>query len=338
MFSAIQRNEPAQSAPRAEPVARRSQTKMAVLKHHLRNLASSLLCRRGCVENVAVATANGQAALNYPQLPPEILSDVISFLDSNSKNHSSLVSKDLKGLVREQQHSLKLKGSELSRALAEFPNITSLKFTEAPTVSDIERILDDQTARQLKHLNLDGCSQLTDAAIVTLVEQCPDLTSLNLIDCIELTDEGIIELANRCQKLTSLNLGGCRQLTDEAFTALAAHCPGLTSMSLGYCSRVTDLAIIELAERCRNLTLLRLDGCAQLTDVAINALANRCPKLTSLDLFSCYQLTEAAITSLAARCSNLTFLDLSGCWRITNFAATALRERYPSLDIRTQWW
>ncbi len=124
MFSEIQRNEPARSAPSAEPVARRPQTEKAALKNHLRKLAGNLLCRGRCVGNGEVASANLSRAqpvnippaLNLSQLPPDVFSDVISFLDFNSKNNFPLVSKEVKGLVRQQQRSLTLLDWELSRA------------------------------------------------------------------------------------------------------------------------------------------------------------------------------------------------------------------------------
>lgn len=339
MFSGIKRNAPPQSSPSTEPAAKRQQTTHSVLKHHLGNLAADIQRGSGGRANDSIALANLSRAQSvdaipaFSTLPLEIIRNVVSFFDPYSQNNSALVNKELKGLVREQQHLLTLHGQDLSRALTEFPNATSIKFTQAPTVHDIERILNDQTAEQLQYLDFSGCIQLTDEAITALLEKCPNFTFLSMEGCVQVSDAAIAVLAGRCPNLAYLDLTCCDQLTDAAIAVLAGGCPNLSNLELACCGQLTNAAIAALANACPDLTYLDLTGCNELTDVAIAVLANKCPNLANLSLACCDELTNVTIRLLAARFPNLSSLDLRWCPYITHVAVTALREQYPNLDI-----
>ena len=57
--------------------------------------------------------------------------------------------------------------------------------------------------RELRQLNLKGCRRVTDAALRTLAQRCPNLCHLTLTDCTGVTDAGVTEIAQHCPKLAA---------------------------------------------------------------------------------------------------------------------------------------
>ncbi|KNC55706.1 uncharacterized protein AMSG_12420 [Thecamonas trahens ATCC 50062] len=152
---------------------------------------------------------------------------------------------------------------------------------------------------------------------MVVAEMCPNLTSLDLNGCFNITDAAVVALAGGCPNLTSLRLYNCSNITDAAVVALAGGCPNLTSLGLRNCSNITDAAVVALTGGCPNLTSLYLNNCSNITDAAVVALAGGCPNLTSLDLCNCSNITDAAVVALTGGCPNLTSLRLDYCSKVT---------------------
>ncbi|KNC55804.1 uncharacterized protein AMSG_12426 [Thecamonas trahens ATCC 50062] len=169
----------------------------------------------------------------------------------------------------------------------------------------------------LTSLGLNGCSNITDAAVVALAGGCPNLTTLNLYNCSNITDAAVVALAGGCPNLTFLGLENCSNITDAAVVALAGGCPNLTTLNLSSCSNITDAAVVAVADGCPKLTSLILRSCTKLTDAAVVAVAGGCPNLTTLSLYNCSNITDAAVVALAGGCPNLTTLNLNNCSKVT---------------------
>ena len=73
----------------------------------------------------------------------------------------------------------------------------------------------------IKHLNLHGCDNLTDAGVRTIAQHCPKLTRLDLSRCYNLTDAGVQAIAQHCTQLMHLDLGHCNNITDAGVQAIA---------------------------------------------------------------------------------------------------------------------
>ncbi len=242
------------------------------------------------------------------QLPKEVIQRLITFLDSNSRNHSLvLVNKELKNLVREQQRVVTAPCNEVNQALTPFRKVEQIKITSVPRIEDIEGILDSPGTRQIQHLEFSVQNSVTDASLIALVARFPNCTSLNL--------------------------HAQRQLTNDGIIALAEACPNLTSLSLEFCERITDVAILALAQRCPNLVSLRLTDCS-ITDSAVLALAAGCPGLSDLYLAGCEQITDAAVVALSERYTNFKTLALGGDDQyVSNEAIEQMEQRNPNLYL-----
>jgi hypothetical protein len=151
----------------------------------------------------------------------------------------------------------------------------------------------------IDHVNLSGCTQITDTGLQALTQRCTGLTSLNLRGCTRITDAGVQALAQRCSGLTRLNLNRCRLITDAGVQALAQHCPGLTTLNLEWCTRISDAGLQALVQQCMGLTTLDLRTCRLITNTGVEALAQQCTGLTMLNLRGCNRITEARVEALA---------------------------------------
>lgn len=79
-------------------------------------------------------------------------------------------------------------------------------------------------------------SRVTDAAVIMLVAQSPNLRQLSLYWNVHITDTPLYKVATLCKQLTRLNLSGCKRITDEGLTAVAGKCHHLVDVDLTrYC-------------------------------------------------------------------------------------------------------
>lgn len=79
--------------------------------------------------------------------------------------------------------------------------------------------------------------RITDAGIILLVAQSPNLQQLSLYWNVHVTDTPLYKVASLCTQLTHLNLSGCKRITDKGLTAVARTCHQLIDVDLTrYCA------------------------------------------------------------------------------------------------------
>ena len=81
------------------------------------------------------------------------------------------------------------------------------------------------------------------------------LTTLELDGCYNITDTAVVAVTSACKRLTSLNLCGCHNISDAAVEAVASECKQLTSLTLHYCYNITDAAVQAVVSACPHLTV-----------------------------------------------------------------------------------
>eukprot|EP00899_Mesostigma_viride_P001400 jgi/Mesvir1/11260/Mv01063-RA.1 len=183
-------------------------------------------------------------------------------------------------------------------------------------------------ARQLEHLNVQGCLQLSDISMLTVARRCPSLTHLTVAGCISVSDASVREIASRCAGLRHLDVSWCERVTDAGVLAVAERCAFLEHLDVAMCSYVTDGSISAVARGCPALTWLCAGRCAGVTDASIVAIGRSCPRLAHLELTLCTGVTDASVLSVGAHCPALTYLDVSAC-KVTDEGLAALVTRRP---------
>ncbi|KAJ2925665.1 hypothetical protein H1R20_g11431, partial [Candolleomyces eurysporus] len=149
----------------------------------------------------------------------------------------------------------------------------------------------------LERLVLDGCKQLTSAALEATLSSWPNLITIDLTDVFEVTNKAIISLAETSNKLQGVDLSRCRFLGDPVLIALAKNCPDLRRFKIGGSDLVTDIGVSAVVNGCPLLLKLDVRGCSSITDTAIREMWTHSPYMQELHLEFCDALTDLAFPS-----------------------------------------
>ncbi|KAJ4460268.1 putative leucine Rich Repeat family protein [Paratrimastix pyriformis] len=92
----------------------------------------------------------------------------------------------------------------------------------------------------LRSLSLSHCNALTDVSMGLLLPRTgPTLVQLDLNGCTQLTDATGLAVARHCPRLEQLYLGGCKRLTDLTASALLLQCRALRALGLQGCRGIS---------------------------------------------------------------------------------------------------
>ncbi|KAG2976096.1 hypothetical protein PC118_g13592 [Phytophthora cactorum] len=184
---------------------------------------------------------------------------------------------------------------------------------------------------ELQDLNLSGCFQLQERALVAIGASCCELRKLSLQACYDVTLVAITAVLKGCQKLTKLDLSGVRRCDDRVLRAIAKYGSSITQFVVAGCDRVGDIGLKYLAStRADQLELLDLTGCRLVSDTGLNVLCDafQRPKLAHLVLADCPLITQDPIARLAFACPQLLTLNVHGC-RISARVLQSLSSSWP---------
>ncbi|XP_073911957.1 uncharacterized protein isoform X6 [Castor canadensis] len=229
---------------------------------------------------------------------------------------------------------------------------------------------------QLRELSLHSCRDLSTEAVATLCCQQPGLTSLDLSGCSDLTDGALLAVSRGLQHLRRLSLGKLQRLTDAGCTALGAlqelqsldmaECclvsgrelaqalssghrapPPLTTLRLAYCSslklhpeleyQVSDAEDPSPKSQGPSLLVLQalqeldLTACSKLTDASL-AKVLQFPQLRQLSLSLLPALTDMGLVAVARGCPSLECLALSHCSHLSDEGWAQAARSWPRLQ------
>ncbi|XP_024089803.2 F-box/LRR-repeat protein 2 isoform X4 [Pongo abelii] len=238
------------------------------------------------------------------------------------------------------------------------------------------RALGQVAGLQLQELSLHSCRDLSTEAVATLCFQQPGLTSLDLSGCSELTDGALLAVSRGLRHLRRLSLGKLQRLTDAGCTALGglqelqsldmAECclvrgrelaqalssvhgapSQLASLSLAHCSSLKSRPELEhqasgTKDPCpepqgpsllmlRALQELDLTACSKLTDASL-AKVLQFPQLRQLSLSLLPELTDNGLVVVARGCPSLEHLALSHCSRLSDKGWAQAASSWPRLQ------
>ncbi|XP_011852068.1 PREDICTED: leucine-rich repeat-containing protein 29 isoform X2 [Mandrillus leucophaeus] len=243
-------------------------------------------------------------------LPLEMLTYILSFLPLSDQKEASLVSW---AWYRAAQN-----------ALREQPGLTSL--------------------------DLSGCSELTDGALLAVSRGLRHLRRLSLGKLQRLTDAGCTALGG-LRELQSLNMAECclvrgRELA-QALGSVHGAPSQLASLSLAHCSSLKPRPELEhqasgTKDPCpepqgpsllmlRALQELDLTACSKLTDASL-AKVLQFPQLRQLSLSLLPELTDKGLVAVAGGCPSLEHLALSHCSRISDKGWAQAASSWPRLQ------
>lgn len=108
---------------------------------------------------------------------------------------------------------------------------------------DLKVIL--QAGRELTHLNLGRCTNLSDLSFFEIPKLSPNLVELSLAEC-RIYDAGLIDILSKCRKITRIHLRKCTTLSDKGVLEAVRNAPSLKVIDLTGCGfSQTSIRLIQ---------------------------------------------------------------------------------------------
>ncbi|CAN8287842.1 unnamed protein product [Cochlearia groenlandica] len=128
--------------------------------------------------------------------------------------------------------------------------LVKVNFTGCSNVTDnVVSAISARNGWTLEVLNIEGCSKISDASLVSIAENCQILSDLDLSKC-SITDSGVHALACSDKlKLQILSLSGCSMVTDKSLPAMVRLGSTLLGLNLQQCRSVSYSTVDFLVER-----------------------------------------------------------------------------------------
>ena len=156
--------------------------------------------------------------------------------------------------------------------------LTSLDFASCP-LEDIGLQAVANCCSQLRFLNLNECSLLTEASLVPIFKNNKELRLVSLRNVPGVNTKSIAALGKNCPKLVSLNLFRCDKVGDKGLGAIGKGCPLLQCLNLSGLNKLTEEPLVDLTNNCHGLLMLNLTGISAITVNGLNALVHGMDKV-----------------------------------------------------------
>ncbi|XP_008409614.1 F-box/LRR-repeat protein 13 isoform X3 [Poecilia reticulata] len=218
----------------------------------------------------------------------------------------------------------------------------------------------EEGGRNLMHLDLTGCIQMTPKGFEYISAGCPSLKEVVMNDMPSLSDTCLLVLLSKRCTLSSISLLGCPllsnialkiiakvanlksfsiegnyQVTEASWEVLCGFSTALSKLHVVDCNGMTDEGM-KYVSSLRHLNYLDISLCSRVSDVGIKWLTegSSANKLQHLGISQCGLITEFSIKRIARRLQKLFHLNLSYCEKVTDQALDYLNgSSIQSLDL-----
>ena len=161
---------------------------------------------------------------------------------------------------------------------------------------------------------MDQCRSLTSNSLLSVAQNCPNLTFISVEYNDKIGDDGVHELVHRCPLLERLHLNSSG-ITSQTALFVAQCCRNIILLDLRYCSSLTDDEVKEVVNGCPYLQILNLSLCSHVTDKALDYIITRCASLRSLYLVHCKITDTGEVMFHFNHLGLATALKLPTCWQ-----------------------
>ncbi|GLJ12132.1 hypothetical protein SUGI_0185150 [Cryptomeria japonica] len=200
-----------------------------------------------------------------------------------------------------------------------------------------------ETCRDLRDLRVfpvdvqeNGVSCVSDKGLVAISEGCPNLESI-LYFCQQMTNAAVVTMSNNCQSLAVFRLcimGRCKpdyitgEPMDEGFGAIVRNCKNLTRLAVS--GLLTDKAFEYFGTFGKSLEILSVAFAGQ-SDLSMKYVLDGCKNLRKLEIRDS-PFGDTALLSGLHHYESMRFLWMSDC-KVTEHGCTELAKIIPSLNV-----
>ncbi|XP_014856716.1 PREDICTED: F-box/LRR-repeat protein 13-like isoform X1 [Poecilia mexicana] len=178
----------------------------------------------------------------------------------------------------------------------------------------------------LQYLGLAHCCRFTDEGFLTLVteEGGRNLMHLDLSACVQMTPKGFEYISAGCPSLKEVVMNDMPSLSDTCVLGLLARCCSLSSISLLGCPLLSDIAL-KIIAKVSDLKSFGIEGNNQVTEVSWEALCGLSTALSKLHVVDCPGMTDEGMKYVSSL-RHLNYLDISLCSRVSDLGIKYLTE------------
>jgi len=280
-------------------------------------------------------------------LPRDVVRNIFRYVRRYQTLYcSSLASKALYAVVK-QHVGLTTFESEYIKGEAEY-------VTHEQRETEFFNMMFKQSQRQLRHLHLVRCVNVTDFVICSAAKcyAFENLETLKLDRCQELTDVAINCLSCATRNLRVLVLKSLSNITDRSMTRiLKKNAYTLEVVNLSGCRGLTDLTLYVLRDELVRLRKLYLTDLYKVSDDGVSKVLNApfskrlqeltlwsvhrvtlrevnvdldLKRLSSLSLRQCFNIQDDAIDLICKFMRNLVNLNISYCHKLSDNAVDTI--------------
>ena len=232
--------------------------------------------------------------------------------------------------------------SLICSALSE-KSMTSLDVSMCRDISDYGAISIGESVPNLKFLNINGLSRISDKGTRALCARCWFLQTLSLEDVFLLDDKAFrFDLAydgriaaqeNMLKSLVTLNLRDCVNLTDQGIQALSERCRKIETLILRGCDKLTNKALQHMTQpyednfaMCDSFKVLDIAHCAGIDAKGVLEILPLCGILEELRLSGMVSVDDAFVQQMCLKCATIQRLTLQKCVFLSDAALCAMAD------------
>ena len=186
-----------------------------------------------------------------------------------------------------------------------YHNNSDLRWIHLGGLNDLSNVnIQDISLPNLHTITLNNC-QFEDSFALQLTSLSREICWLDLYFCEELSEAAILSMVQNCPKLTGLGLGGL-QVSDAVLEKITKLCPGMTNLILYGNELITDRGILSIASNLQTLEEFDIQACIRLTDLSLSYLSTYCAStLRVLYIGEHVTFGFPATRAMLAACSNI---------------------------------
>eukprot|EP01119_Soliformovum_irregulare_P008679 TRINITY_DN2177_c0_g1_i6.p1 TRINITY_DN2177_c0_g1~~TRINITY_DN2177_c0_g1_i6.p1 ORF type:complete len:601 (-),score=155.66 TRINITY_DN2177_c0_g1_i6:39-1841(-) len=215
--------------------------------------------------------------------------------------------------------------------------------------------------KYLRSLNLDWNLNLSEATILNLISNLPDLQAISMRH-LDISSNGIQDISRKCPRLESIDISHCQHFDNLSAVSIRQHCPRLSHLKMSEhpcidlrnidtltCSKyLTDVTITEmilslapldrlLPEFSQQLVHLNLGTTALTSQLVSQIFAHKYPNLRDLNLALPDQLDgmrDQIVSQIVSSCKLLTHLDFSNWRGISDNSLAVIANSYSHVILK----
>ncbi|PIK53998.1 putative F-box/LRR-repeat protein 2 [Apostichopus japonicus] len=209
------------------------------------------------------------------------------------------------------------------------PAIRWIEFRYSDQVTDEVLLQLSYSLCKLQRVTLEGCSNITDLGLHTLLSKQDQLIHLRLKDLEKITAKSLQGV--KTPQLKNVYITRCNLISNDGITTLVKNNPQISTLHINPSHKMTEEVLPVVAECLQDqLVDLNICGLYTVSDEVLLSLGKYCPNIKRLNVDGLVRITSDSLSQLYKVLESLNFLDLSFCYKTREPPGNRMLEEVPA--------